>query len=36
MSELFVLLARAFIGWGLLFERCADWCITQGYKDIDL
>lgn len=36
MSKVLILIAKAFIGWGLLFERAAQWCIAQGYRDIDL
>lgn len=35
MSKLFLLLAEAFIGWGMLFERAAEWCIAASYRHID-
>jgi hypothetical protein len=35
MSRLFLMLARAFIGWGMLFNNAAEWCIQQGYRNID-
>lgn len=34
MSKLFLLLAEAFIGWGMLFDRAAGWCIEQSYRHI--
>lgn len=32
MSRFFLMLARAFIGWGLLFQLAANWCIAEGYR----
>jgi hypothetical protein len=36
IAKVFILLAKAFIGWGLLCNLAADWCIAEGYRNIDL
>jgi hypothetical protein len=32
MSKIFLTLARAFIGWGLLCQVIGEWCIEEGYR----
>ena len=36
IAKFFLMLARAFIGWGMLFNVAADWCIAESYRNLDL
>lgn len=35
-AKILFTLAKAFIGWGLLCQFAAEWCIAEGYRNIDL
>jgi hypothetical protein len=32
MTRLYLTLAEACIGWGMLFERAAQWLIARAYE----